>query len=588
MSSSDDTQKKRAADEPRTGVLRESHSTNKRPRSDDSDASFIDYHWIDNGTVDEYETKRIHNGIRISTQAGSFDVRPGDCVALWSSDEAAESQQWEAQWICRVEELWEPLNSDPSSSPDQIILFRGRWMYSRRELVKCRGRWRGVMTQEKLLSSLAPNELVLSDQEDKNPVAAIQSKVQVLFQQPLAGPTPTTAQYLCRYALTLEGRVCTLSVLNDSQSLSMNLGGDSLSSDDMADDDSGSEARERRRVPFPEGEGSNLRAEIQVGEAHQITVGPFIAGQVVASRKPKKVWEPNRISDDQLRTFLDRLSAIHNEYLTRNKISSEEPYSPLSTEKAELEMLRIAKAQGISTIPMLTGSNVSTASRLTVTPNAMWKECDVDAVMELLNDHGYDTEAALEAARKNLDSITNGWSYAEKTLFDDGFRHANGSLRRIANNVDTKTNKEVVDFWFRFKIPDQFRLYQNKKREQSIRIMECIEKRRYLDLTMRSTTGDASRQQENVFQAPNTKPSKWSEASVGEVTGAVEQRRHLAKQLLLDVQDTLGPEVTSRVAAALRRLHKSYSHSVKEELFALLENQPELKKRFLEFLPKAW
>ena len=52
----------------------------------------------------------------------------------------------------------------------------------------------------------------------------------------------------------------------------------------------------------------------------------------------------------------------------------------------------------------------------------------------------------------------------------------------ISKNIDfSKGVKEVIDYHYRFKIPDQFRRYQEKKRDQSVRMMECIETRRYHD-----------------------------------------------------------------------------------------------------------
>lgn len=46
---------------------------------------------------------------------------------------------------------------------------------------------------------------------------------------------------------------------------------------------------------------------------------------------------------------------------------------------------------------------------------------------------------------------------------------------------ETKPLKGVIDYFYRFKIPDQFRKVQERKREQAIRMLECIETKRNLN-----------------------------------------------------------------------------------------------------------
>ena len=74
------------------------------------------------------------------------------------------------------------------------------------------------------------------------------------------------------------------------------------------------------------------------------------------------------------------------------------------------------------------------------------------------------------------------WSTDEKDIFGSGFRRYSGSLRMIAKSIaPTKEFKDVVDYYYRFKIPDQFRRLTDMKREQAVRIMECIETRRSIN-----------------------------------------------------------------------------------------------------------
>jgi hypothetical protein len=347
------------------------------------------------------------------------------------------------------------------------------------------------------------------------------------------------------------------------------------------DDDSASSDSRREKMQIIEGEGSNLRSDILVGGKHQAVVGPFVRGQIVQSRKPKLVWKPHQLSEAALHDFLSKLADLHTPYLTRHGLTTQEPYCPLPIDRAEELMRKMPSGES------LTGSSISTASSVCIERNALLKECNIDAALELLHDHQYNADAALEAVKNNLDSLSGGWSRAEKEIFDQGFRHYDGSLRMIGKKIGpTKTFRDVVDYHYRFKIPDQFRLYQTKRREQAVRMMDCIEKRRYHDHTLypSSETTAAAKDIE-----PGAKRRKhWSETSVAETTGAVEERRQSAKDLLLEVQKVKGKETMGEVAAIIRQLHTSYDAETKDALFSLLRGHPDLQKRFLDFLPKRF
>jgi hypothetical protein len=53
-----------------------------------------------------------------------------------------------------------------------------------------------------------------------------------------------------------------------------------------------------------------------------------------------------------------------------------------------------------------------------------------------------------------------------------------------ANSLVSKNFKDAVDYHYRFKIPGQFRRYQDKKREHAVRMMEIIENRRSEDTSV--------------------------------------------------------------------------------------------------------
>jgi hypothetical protein len=100
----------------------------------------------------------------------------------------------------------------------------------------------------------------------------------------------------------------------------------------------------------------------------------------------------------------------------------------------------------------------------------------------------------LLAAEKRTD-LNGGWTAEEKLLFNRVFRRSLArsgpwpQLKVISNELaHVKTNKQVVEYWFRQKVPEYLRLLQNKKREVASRIVECIDKRRCYDFRKEVTT----------------------------------------------------------------------------------------------------
>lgn len=132
-----------------------------------------------------------------------------------------------------------------------------------------------------------------------------------------------------------------------------------------------------------------------------------------------------------------------------------------------------------------------------------------------------------------------------------------------------------MDYQFRFKIPDQFRLFQERKREIALRIVECIDNRRVLDPTT------------EIRRRPlGSSASHWSEANPSDLVQYTESRREKARQLMLDVHATLGKSVTGQVANAVKELNRSDTLTARAELFSLLNGYTDLQRRFNEFLPK--
>mmetsp|Transcript_19086 Transcript_19086/g.29396 ORF Transcript_19086/g.29396 Transcript_19086/m.29396 type:complete len:258 (+) Transcript_19086:805-1578(+) len=244
----------------------------------------------------------------------------------------------------------------------------------------------------------------------------------------------------------------------------------------------------------------------------------------------------------------------------------------------------------------LTISRVSTSSSLSRRTNQLTRESKADALLEVLHKHGYDTSKALAEVKSSPRSFLNIWTRGDKELFDTGFRRYSGSLRMISKNIDFSQGiKEVIDYHYRFKIPDQFRRYQEKKRDQSVRMMECIEKRRYHDSLVpgkleKNTTKMEGQSAPN--SSANTAPKKqvrdWTKTSTSELIGKVEERRSKAKDLLREVHDELGAEKLRLVAEAIKSYQARSIPQVKEEVEKVLEDQPLFAEKFNAFLPKKF
>lgn len=223
-------------------------------------------------------------------------------------------------------------------------------------------------------------------------------------------------------------------------------------------------------------EGSTTKGNIFIGPEHQVDVPPFVPGQTVASRNPTPVWKPGSVSDDTVDGYLKEASKILNKYMEENGLVINDPYAPLSSAKVE------AMVQAENNGKPLTLSRMSTASSLSKDRNELTRECKLDELLAALKDADYNPQKALNHVAGYPRKYLTIWTQKEKDLFNTGFRRHSGSLRMISKSLSgTKTFKDVVDYHYRFKIPDQFLRYQEKKREQAVRMMECLEHRRSLE-----------------------------------------------------------------------------------------------------------
>jgi hypothetical protein len=570
----------------------------------DTSTDAISYQWLGEGVPDPNDpTRCVYEQIQLGSPGATdtFVVRVGDCVLLLT-------EPHQPDWPCRVERLWE----DPGGD----IMFAARWFWLQSELAGLNYPWKGDFTKGQLLETLKPMEVVFSHKSecDDTPISSILKPCKVTFTDAVPPSTSQVNHFYCRYLLTLHTdsvsvaqyseaadatkkdsapRQCSSQPSNSTSATHKNThkvyendedGNASLSSDSESE----LEDTEAMQQVVAEGEGSILRGDILVGKKHQAPIPPYNPDQPIRNRGALLVWKKQAMKDETLFAFLNQVAKFHNEFLETNGLVQEEPYSPLPVGPTEHWMRELdgkpLTGSFLSTAGMLASSaetisvpNSNEISRVPKGKSNLLKECDADVLLEILHAHNYDTAAALTTAQENLERLSTGWTRTEKEMYDDGFRRHQTALRHIAKSIATKSVKQVIDYHFRFKIPDQFRKYQEKKREQAVRMVECIEKRRYHDFAIGNT---------NHATAKRQKKGHWSDTPVLDVAQTLELRRQQAKQLLLDVRAKLGADCMSEVAGKIRQLHESYDPNTKDALFRLLRGEPSLQKKFLGFLPK--
>ena len=376
--------------------------------------------------------------------------------------------------------------------------------------------------------------------------------------------------------------------------------GDEASLDFSQDDDEMGQATE----------GSTTNGRIWIGPEHQVDVPPFTPGQKAVSRNPTLVWKPGSVPDEILDGYLNDASKFLNEYMQKNGLVVDDPYAPLPS--ARVEALVQAENNG----KPMTLSRLSTASTLSTPRNELTRECKIDQLLIALQYHHYNPKEALSYVAAHPRDFLTIWTRKERDVFDATFRRHSGSLRMISKALSgTKTFKDVVDYHYRFKIPDQFRRYQEKKREQAVRMMECIETRRSLEAPIYQRDEAVAELRKRA--AAKKKDEEWyvvsrvlgcseivryihisnnvclsfsrrNKTSASDVIGAVEERRASAKELFLQVQNDLGSDALNELAAAVKSVRDGEIEDVRDTFVEVLNDHPDLLDRFLAFLPKRY
>ena len=241
------------------------------------------------------------------------------------------------------------------------------------------------------------------------------------------------------------------------------------------------------------------------------------------------------------------------------------------------------------------------------------REICIDNLLTEFHDCKYNCEAALNKVASQPEKFLILWNQEERDQFDSNFRVYRDSLRMIANNLtDVKSCKDTVEYYYRWKLVENFRRFKAKKQEQAREMMETIE---YRMLKERQTiearneensdddvsdqvsseedcsNGDLRDVSSNKDGPVNSRIRTWFKTgcSKTESEGAVQRRRNRACSFLIEVKDQVGIDAYLALAKCLKSLDsQSYSSLIdlKAAAKVIMKSHPSLFDEFVEFLPK--
>jgi hypothetical protein len=229
-----------------------------------------------------------------------------------------------------------------------------------------------------------------------------------------------------------------------------------------------------------QGEGpTNVQGNIRQGPKYQVPVPPFNPKATFLSRKPTLVWSASQASDqEKVKDYFQKAANIITPFAKQQfLVAGTEPFTLKPPFLADEQ-----KPPMDSTTQWTLSFNSTAAALASLPPETMLRECDTDALLKNLHDQNYDVEAAVVIVSSSPRDFLAKWTIAEREAFDAAFRTHGGSLRSVAIALSSvasdKNHRQVIDYYYRFKIPGQFRRYRNKMREQAVRMIECIETKR--------------------------------------------------------------------------------------------------------------
>lgn len=515
-------------------------------------------------------------------------IEVGDMVVLRIPNNPITANEHDSMMIARVEGLW---TENHPGKPSPVLRFRARWLLKKHHVEK-------LFPTNDLSSKLSPYDLVLTNQCDNNSPGIICDKVQVIYRRPESDerlPPFPRRSYICRYQVEFNSRsedVVVIPYDGEEDPLGALLitprfapkpaahlpfhHGNTNSSDEDSDSDDSKNPNGRAHVDDDKIEQKDIR----VGPRHQARVPHSTEESNVRSRNPVLVWKANSASEDSIRKFLEQAASTLNPYLITNRLTTFDPYSPLPWEELE----RVTIASGSNMLPTL--SSLCTATSLSGSVKRMLREFDLDSMLLVLHQCEYSIDEALKLIQKNPENFLTCWTEKEKDAFNYSFQRHAGSLRMVFKRVKgSKSVQDIVDYHYRFKIPDQFRIFFNEKRDTAVRMVETIESRRNVNSVIPIEHLNGSNGSNGKSQKKKSETNSSLRTSIADVTGALKERRANAKVLLLEIESIVSPEKYSQLMDIITDFYQKSSEEVLEEVEEIFEGHSELQARFIDFLP---
>jgi len=541
-------------------------------------------------------------------------------------------------YIARVEEMWEePKDDKKETDPYSRMKILVRWLFKKYDVQALKGEFVGI-SREQLLSSMTPRDILLGEQTDINEVGTILGKCRVLRLKPLSedectslsgsgekegadnnnSPSqvtlnskrhPPKGAFFCRYNMTLtpakskkKGKITIIPYdgpddvdevdepskrdraestashnIDDALAEGGSAGSETNSvgatepidirSKEPDDDDSSLTTNERRNRKQSITEG-NATLKIKVGNEHQAVIPSQVNKRKYSPSResPLMVWKPHSITDAKLNSYFHDAGKILKDHMMKTK----------------MDMTRSLPYNIPPSISATVGSSDRSSS------HCAYREFDVDDLILLLHDHNYNTSTALRGLKNYPQDYLILWSKEDKELYNAGFQKHASNLHSISQNFgnNTKNHKDVVDYHYRFKIPDQFKRFQDLKREQARRMLEVGERLRLNEYL--SEGGNNNNGTMNGMK----KSQQWSRTGGGgpNEIGEVEARRLECKNFLFEVRDAVGENQYLILVNLLKSLNSKAITipQMKEGFSSVLKDHSRLLTQFETYLPEVF
>ncbi|KAL9183523.1 hypothetical protein ACHAXT_004379 [Thalassiosira profunda] len=611
------------------------------------------YRWI--GAGETRDDIVVHQGVEITlgddranpgTTTSPFIVRPGDVVMLSSGEDAKQPggpnsgeqtiyndpASREAglgsldPFIGKVERLWEAAEGQQKKGR---MIVRVRWFFKKEDIeglkgvaISARPTWGDA--KENIVSTMGPHDLVLTDRSDDNSVSTILRKVHVIRSKPLESREMDVeipkGNYVCRYDLSFSGTLEAAAELHPYNGSRTKFGSDAgtqrreskdmeMSDPTSTDDEVVNNHYAATMSPFPMSprrvisEGPTV-GSIKVGAEHQADIPPKLdlerktsfrgLSHPPSQRIPTMVWDPATDDDEAVDNFLDRCSSVIVEHLKSIELEPFHDVNYVESPSSSVEERRP-------------------------------REASMDLLLTELHDCRGDADKAIQKVAGNPEKYTSVWTKDDKEQYDTGYRTYRESIRMVATLLeDSKSCKDTVDYYYRFKLVENFRRFKRKKRDKSLEVMATVEDRMLNEkakedarkgsgmavdadgsssdeeeegkvaATINENAGSSLMAMPTTHVGPvNNRVRTWFRTAAGgeDAVGATQQRRNGAADLLSEVGQRVGKDAFATLVSSLKACNASQANNstlvdVKSTARDVLEGHPDLLEQFLGFLPR--